>query len=811
MKKNYVGLTDEEVIKSSTLNGKNTLEKHEKTSFFKELIKILREPTLFLLIVAASIYFILGEYVDGIIMLFCVLSTCGIEFFQEFKTDKALEELNKLTAINVKVIRNNKEIFINSEDVVVGDIVIIEEGDKIPADGEILELEGLGVNESLLTGEVNTVHKTTKIDQNNHFKTNMCYKGTDVVTGHAIIKITSVGKNTEYGKIGTSLNEINKERSSLQVQVDKVVKVYAIVSLILFLSVMFITFINNENLDISKRIIESLISSITVAIATIPEEIPVILTIFLAMGAWHLSHQNTLTRNIKSVENLGKVTVLCTDKTGTLTENKMRVKDTFIINSEFYEASYFSCHLNSYDPMEQAIQKYIKDEKNIINNYKIIHEYIFNNEDKMMGIVTDNKSLYVKGAYETVSKLCNIDDKLKEQIENKISLYSNKGLRVLAIASKNNVDIKEKLTDYKLNIVGLIALEDPIREGINESINKCYSAGIRTILITGDNGNTAMGIAKNIGIKNYDNVITGEELENMSDKELERRVNSTNIFARVYPNHKMRIVTALQNNGEVVAMTGDGINDATALKKADIGISMGKGTNVAKEASDIILLDDNFNTIVSAIENGRTIYNNIKKAISYVLAIHIPIALLSLIIPFLKLPTLLLPIHIVLLELLIDPTSSIIFERVKPDKNIMRKPPRKASDNIIDLSTLVRCILQGLLIFILVFCTYYYYIKNKEYILGSTVSYSVLVLSIMLVANTMKSKKLTIINFFNGFKDKVILIINSLILIILLCLIYIPFLQKSANMCSIGIKEWIIILVLTLIGTIPFDLIKKYT
>ncbi len=810
----YNGLNDNEIIKSRNEFGSNELEKKKQINIIIELLKVLKEPTLLLLIIASLIYFILGEYIDGIIMLFCVLFTCSIEFIQGYKTDKALEELNKLSSLNVLVIRNNKKIYINSDEIVVGDIVILESGDKVPADGIILLNEGLSVDESLLTGESIVVNKTTKEDNKNYFKTNICYKGTNVVNGNAIIKIISVGKNTEYGKIGTSLNQIEDNKSILDKQIDKIIMIYGILSIILFISVFSVTFINNKELSLSNRIIEALISSITIGIATIPEEIPVILTIFLAMGASKLAHENTLVKNMKSVENLGRITVFCTDKTGTITENKMKVFNKYILNDKFYESAYFACHNNSYDPTEIAIRNYIKNSKiKFENNSKLVHEYLFSDETKMMGIVlneNNKNNLYVKGAYEYIIKLCELNDKDKIKIDEKFKEFSNLGLRVIAIANKESIKIKENINDYKLNFLGLIALDDPIRKHIKESINTCYNAGIRTILITGDSDITASAIAKKIGIKNSDNVLTGDQLERMDDTELIERVKDTNIFARVYPNHKMRIVNALQKNNEVVAMTGDGINDSSALKKADIGISMGlRGTNVAKEASDIILLDDNFNTIVKTIKNGRNIYNNIKKAISYVIVIHIPIALLSFIIPIFKLPPLLLPIHIVLLELLIDPTCSIIFEKIKPDKNIMNKPPRNKNENILDLKTLTRCIFEGLMIFIVVFITYYYYIKIYGHLRASTVSYTLLIMCIIMTANTLKNRDLTIINFINGLKDKTILLINSLILFILLMLIYVPFLQIQVGMCSITLKDWVLIIILSLLVTIPFDITKK--
>ncbi len=382
---------------------------------------------------------------------------------------------------------------------------------------------------------------------------------------------------------------------------------------------------------------------------------------------------------------------------------------------------------------------------------------------------------------------------------------------MLAIARNDNLEeIPEDLLNTRLSFQGLVALYDPPRYGIKSSLEKCYSAGIRVIMITGDNGETAKGIAKKINLENYDEVITGAELEKMTDEELFEKVKNVNIFARVYPNHKMRIVKALQKDNKIVAMTGDGINDAPALKKANIGIAMGKrGTNIAKESADLILLDDNFNTIIKAIENGRNIYSNIRKAISYVIAIHIPIALLSLMVPIFKLPTLLLPIHVMLLELLIDPTSSIIFQRIKSNKNLMKYQPRKIDEPILNLNNIIMNIAQGLFIFIVVFVIYMTLIKsNIDTNLSITIAYSILTLSIMLIAYQLKNNETTISNFLRSFKDKVSLIVNIGIIVLLLIYIYLPFFNKLANTTPLTIKWWLFILLFVLLAVLPFDILK---
>lgn len=808
--KEFKGLTNNEVVISREKNGSNIQKQRKKESLINKILSIFKEPMFLLLIIAASVYFIVGEYGDGITMLIFVLAVCTIEFIQETKTDKALEELNKLSSLNVKVIRNGKKEIINSEEIVVGDIVILEEGDRVPADGKILYTQSLGINESSLTGESEIVYKNKEEDLKNHFKLNMCYSGTDVVNGLGIIEVTSVGKNTEFGLIGQSLNNIKKEKTPLERQINKLVFICTIVSITVFILTIIINYINHSELTLTKRLVDSLLAGITIAMATIPEEIPVILTVFLAMGSWSLTKKNTLTKNMKAIETLGTVNVLCTDKTGTITENKMIVEDIYTNSETFIKTLYQSCPQVAYDPMEIALKKYCQ-EKEKTNTGSITKEYPFKAETKMMGQIWNNKELCVKGAYENVLPLCNLDKENYKQVKSKINEYSKEGYRVLAIAKNDNLkNIPNSLTEAKLTFEGLVALYDPPRKGVKESLEECYSAGIRVIMITGDNGKTAASIAKKINLNNYDEVITGLELEAMSDDELFERVKTANIFARVYPNHKMRIVNALQRNNLIVAMTGDGVNDAPALKKANIGIAMGqRGTNVAKESADIILLDDNFNTIVKAIGKGRSIYKNIQSAISYVIAIHIPLALLSLFVPIFKLPTLLLPIHVMLLELLIDPTSSIIFQRIKPTPSIMLEKPRNIDEPILNLKTTIRNILQGILIFIVTFITYLYLIKNNTNInLSITITYTILVLSIILIAYQLKSNNSTIKSFLEGLKDKISLMVNTTILLGLLLLIYIPFLNKTANTHPLELKHWIYIILLTLIAVLPFDIMK---
>lgn len=810
------GLNDVEVKLNRDKYGSNELVKTKKESLFIKIFHIITEPMFLLLIITASIYFLLGEAEDGFIMLFFVMFIITIEVVEENKTSKAIEALNELSAINVLVIRNNKKILIDTKDIVVGDIVILNEGDKVPADGIILECQGLGINESILTGESTTVYKSIEDKEEGHFKKNMCYAQTSVVNGEGIIKLTNVGLNTVAGKIGSTLNEIKKEKTPLEKQIKKLITICTVVSLTFFVLVVLLNFIFSSNLSWQDNLINAILKGITVAMATIPEEIPVVFTVFLALGAWDLAKKNALTRNMKAVETLGAVNVLCTDKTGTLTENKMEIKEVLTFDKDFLSVLALSCLKTPYDPMEQAIQSYCF--QNGINesvyNHNLIHEYAFNNEDKIMGQVwelNDEKFLSVKGSFESVIPMCELDENKLKEIMKVYENFLNKGYRVLAVAEKHNVlKITNNLKENNLNFVGLIGLEDPPKQKIESTIKSCYEAGIRIIIITGDNGLTAKHLAKKIGIKNYESIINGQEIEKMSEEELKEKVKKTTIFARVYPEHKMKIVSALQSNHDVVAMIGDGINDAPALKKAEIGIAMGKrGTKVAKEAADMILMDDNFNTIVESIKNGRNIYLNIKKAIKYILAIHIPIAVTSLLIPILKLPSLFIPIHIVLLELVIDPTSSIVFQRIKEEKNIMCQNPRNLNEQIINNKEFLISILQGTFIFLAVFLNYYYLLKNgfsENY--SRTVSFTILIISNIFMVYVLMGNKFAWQNFLDSLKDKIMVLINIVVIIMLLLIIYLPILNNLVSTLPLSFASLIYVIFISGAVTLIFDLLK---
>lgn len=725
-KQNMAGLTATEAKQLQEQYGKNELTTQKKESFFKKVLHIICEPMFLLLIVAATIYFILGEPRDGAIMLIFVVGIISIDVIQEWKTDKTLNALKDLSAPHITVIRDGKEQTIASADLVPGDFMMIYEGVKIPADGAVLKCNDLCVDESSLTGEAEGVWKISTESAestSDYWRRDYCYAGTLVTQGTATVLVEKIGSSTEYGKIGANVASAPEEPTPLQKQTGSLVKLCAGIAAVLFALVGIFTWLNIPDHNFGDRLIESILSGITLAMAMIPEEFPVILTVFLSMGAWRLAKKQSLVRKLPSVETLGAVSVLCVDKTGTITMNQMTVQDTWAIDGNtnaLCEVMGMGCETDAYDPMEKAMLRHCEVlgiSKEHLFGGELISEYPFTNELKMMGHVwrrDDGITVAAKGSPERILAICELTDLEKQAAEQKITEMSKRGLRVIAVATanpQNEAEIPVQITDCRLTLCGLIGLADPPRESVKADIAVCNRAGIRVVMITGDNGITAASIAKKIGMQNSDHIITGDMLNEMTEEELRKKVKDVSIFSRVIPEHKMRIVKAFKDNGEIVAMTGDGVNDAPALKYADIGIAMGKrGSEVSREAADLILMDDNFTTIVETVKDGRRIYDNIRKAVGYVFTIHIPIAFASLLAPMIGITPsalFLLPLHVVLLELLIDPTCSIVLERQPAETDIMERSPRNPKEKLLTAKTLTKSIFQGLIIFVASFGTYY--------------------------------------------------------------------------------------------------------
>lgn len=724
--KSIAGLTTAEAKRLQEQYGLNELTPQKKENLLRKILHIICEPMFLLLLVAAAIYFLLGEPRDGMIMLVFVVGIISIDAIQEWKTDKTLNALKDLSAPHITVIRDGMEQTIASVDLVPGDLMLICEGVKIPADGVVVKCADLCVDESSLTGEAEGVWKVPEGSaepSGDYWRKDYCYAGTLVTQGTATVRVDQIGENTEYGKIGQGVAASREEPTPLQRQTGNLVKTCAVIAGILFVLVGIFTWLNIPDHGFSDRLVESILSGVTLAMAMIPEEFPVILTVFLSMGAWRLAKKHSLVRKLPSVETLGAVSVLCVDKTGTITMNQMAVQELWATDCDecaLVETMGLGCETDTYDPMEKAMLaccgRYGITREALFEN-ELITEYAFTNELKMMGHVwrrPEGIVIAAKGSPERIFTVCNLTDEQRAEAERKNTELSRQGLRVIAIATakpESEAGIPASITDCSLTLLGLVGLTDPPRAGVKEDIAVCNRAGIRVVMITGDNGTTASAIAKEIGIANNSHIITGDQLNDMTDEELREAVRSVSIFSRVIPEHKMRIVRALKENGEIVAMTGDGVNDAPALKYADIGIAMGKrGSEVSREAADLILMDDNFTTIVETVKDGRRIYDNIRKAVGYVFTIHIPIAAASLLAPFLGIAPaalLLLPLHVVLLEILIDPTCSIVLERQPAETDIMNRLPRDPKEKLLTGSLLGKSVLQGLAVFAASFGTYY--------------------------------------------------------------------------------------------------------
>ena len=717
----FKGLTEAEASEKLRLEGYNELPSSKPKNLFTIAIGVIKEPMFLLLVACGTLYLVLGDIREGIMLLGFVFVVMGIEFYQEKKTEKALDALKDLASPRALVIRDGRERRIAGREVATGDIVVLQEGDRVPADAAMLHTLNLMVDESLLTGESVPVRKTEwngtdSSQQPGGDDLPFIYSGSMVVQGNGIARVLSTGMGTEIGRIGKALEDVREEPTKLKKEMGRLVKRLAIIGIVLCILVIVVYFLTRGDL------LKGFLAGITLAMAMLPEEFPVVLTIFLALGAWRMSKKNVLTRKPAAVETLGSATVLCTDKTGTLTQNKMTVTELFNgvefldlskskeFPHEFHEIIEFgilSSQVNPFDPMEKAInaigESYLEGSEHQHSDWEMLKEYPLSREMLAMSRVfkntaTNDYTIASKGAPEAIFDLCHLQTEKIKFLSDAIEILAKKGLRVLGVAkSMISSDVLPATQhDFNFEFIGLIGLSDPVRENVDIAVSECYKAGIRVIMITGDYPVTAKNIAKEIGLKNYTDCITGQELNVMSEEELCEKIRHVNIFARVIPEQKLKIVNALKKNGEVVAMTGDGVNDAPALKAANIGIAMGeKGTDVAREASSLVLMDDNFSSIVGAVRMGRRIFDNLQKALGYIFAIHVPIAGLSLIpVFFADLPLLLWPVHIVFLELIIDPACSIIFEAEKEEKNVMDRPPKNINEPFFDGKKILLSCLQ---------------------------------------------------------------------------------------------------------------------
>ena len=647
-----------------------------------------------LLLIGSGLYLLLGELGDAIPLLFSTIAVMLLNIYEENKAEKALKALKELGSPKAYVIRDGEVAKIPSREVVVGDHLLINEGDFVAADARVVQATNLTTDEALLTGESVTVPKIEGAQ---------IFMGTMVATGHGLAVVSQIGQATEIGKIGSSLEEIKMESSPAKKEAAKLTGILAVFGLSLCLILVLLYGLTQGNW------LAGLLAGITLAMSLLPEEIPVVITIFTIMGAYRMSKHRLLTKRSSVIETLGAATVICLDKTGTITQNKMVVTKLYaagqtwdvgntLINQAYDELIKFAvlaCHPHTVDPMEKAIGSLgakLWGTQQLFADWKHLSEVPIT--EKVLAVsevwedLAKTQVTAIKGAPEAIINLCPLNFFEKEALDAIVASMAEEGLRVMGVA---------KNISGQTEFVGLLGFSDPIRPAIKEAVAQSYSAGVRVVIITGDHLETAKRVGAEIGLKHHQQCLTGAHIKEMDETAVRKAVKSHNIFARITPSQKLLLIDALKQNGEIVAMVGDGVNDAPAIKSAHIGIAMGeKGTDVARAASSLVLLDDNFASVVTAIKQGRRIYDNIKKAIGYVVAMHFPIAGMAIIPIMLGYPPVLLPIHIALLEIFIDPACSIVFESQPEEANIMKRSPRQISEKLVNLKTIVGNVFQGI-------------------------------------------------------------------------------------------------------------------
>ena len=821
------GLTSSEAQKGLEKYGPNEIMQKKKISPIKIFLAQFNDFMVWVLIGATIISGFMGDIADAVTISIIVVINAFLGFIQEFKTEKSLDALKSLAAPTCKVLRDGNIKIVNASEVTIGDVIILETGDRVPADGAIIECNNLMVDESLLTGESVGVNKGLIGNSSNIFM------GTTVLKGKGSFRVTQVGMGTKMGEIADDLQNIEDEKSPLRERLDSLGKILVVLCIIVCVLVTVLGVLRGNDLG------EMFLLGVSLAVAAIPEGLAAIVTVSLALGVSRMLKRKSLVRKLPAVETLGCTSVICSDKTGTLTQNKMTVKEVFM-NGKIYKIddeklpennalmkSFVYCNDCNYnfskenieealygDPTETALIKLYFNDVNLLKNKVAsidrVFDIPFDSIRKMMSVIVKENGkeiCYVKGAPERLINKCThiyedgtikpLTHQKKTQILDSVENMSNRALRCIGGAYKeNNLTRDEKTLENNLIFLGIAGIIDPPRPEVKEAVKKCRLAGIRPVMITGDHKNTAYAIGKDLNIvTSKDQVITGEELEKINDEELKEKVKNIRIFARVTPKHKLRIVRAFKQTGNIVAMTGDGVNDAPAIKEADIGIAMGiSGTDVTKEASAMILMDDNFSTIVSAVEEGRTIYDNIRKFIRYLLSCNLGEVLTMFLASLFYLPTPMLPIQILFVNLATDGLPAIALGVDPADKDIMNQQPRDKKEGVFARGLTEKILVRGCLIGI---CTLLSFIGGMYYGMSletcRTMALATLVMSQLFHVFECRSERHSIFEiklFSNPYL--VLAVLSSVIM--LLSIIYVPFLRQIFHTTALGINNWLLVL-----------------
>lgn len=818
------GLSFASILKRQELEGFNELPLNKPKKIYHFIFNVLKEPMVYLLLGCGIAYLFLGDAQEAYMLLAFLFLIIGITVVQETKSERALEALRELSSPRAQVLRNGTRTRIPGREVVREDIIFLNEGDRVPADAILISGSKISIDESLLTGESIPVEKLIESD---------IFSSTTVVQGQGIAFVKSIGLNTQIGKIGKTIQTNEVISTQLEKQTRQLVTRLAWLAAALCILVLVVYSRTQQSW------IEGTLAGLSLGMAIMPNELPAVLTIFFALGAWRLSKKKILTRKISAIESLGSITVLCVDKTGTLTLNQMAIQKIYSNNQlidlselktlslpeEFHEALEYgilASKKDAYDPMELAFNsagiKYLKGTEHLHYDWKLEKEYPLSPE--LLSITHAWKSkrgggfvVGAKGAPEAIIDLCHMNTEDQSEIKKISNEMAQLGLRILGVAKSHcdSLSLPSEQHDFKFTFLGLIGIADPIRSEVIDSISECHQAGIRIIMLTGDHPITASSIAEKIGLQNPKEVITGTQLDALNETELMNSVKKVNVFSRVMPSQKLRLVEALKKSGEIVAMTGDGVNDAPALKNSDIGIAMGgRGTDVARESADIVLLDDDFSSIVEAIRTGRRIYENIKNALVYLFAIHVPIAGLSVIPILTKLPLVLLPSHIAFLHLIIEPASSIAFEIEPAGKDIMAKMPRSPQERLFNRKLWFVSLLRGSVLLIAVMCVYVISLSKGQ---GEADSRT-LVISTLILSNTFliflsRGPDISFYSKITTKPNKVVKWISVASIIMLVAALYIPQMRAILHFTYLHPIDIFICIAVTLITTILSELILK--
>ncbi|MDO4282694.1 MAG: calcium-translocating P-type ATPase, PMCA-type [Clostridia bacterium] len=847
------GLSDEEATKRLKENGYNELRQKKRRNIFQLLWDEITDPMILILIAASILSFFLDEFIEGVVILVIVCINTIISIAQEKKAESSIAALKSMTSPTARVFRDGEESLISSKELVVGDIIILEAGSMIPADIRLLETSNLKVQEAALTGESVPVEKDAeeKITQECALgdRINMVYTSSLVTYGRAIGVVVATGMDSEVGNIANMLNDEDDFDTPIKRKLAAVGKTLSIVGIVVCIIIFAI------GMMYKRPALPLFMTAISLAISIIPEGLPATATIVMALGVKRMVKENALVRKLPAVETLGSSTVICSDKTGTLTQNKMTVTDIAlekeiqkgkttstnnILDKERYkELIYAGALCNDAcldpdkkdsilgDPTEGALiflaEDFGVDQEELEEKYDREFEQPFDSVRKRMTTVhkIDSEIVsYTKGAVDSILPLCTkiltengirgITKDDKEKILNMSTNMSKKALRVLGFARRiiDHIPEDDEDLEFDMTFIGMVGMIDPPRPEVLDAIKTCTEAGIRTVMITGDHLVTATAIAKEIGIwKKGNKAISGEELDNMNDEQLDKVVQNTAVFARVSPNHKLRIIESLKRTGEIAAMTGDGVNDAPALKAADIGIAMGvNGTDVAKDSADMILLDDDFTTIVYAVKEGRRVYRNIQKVIQFLLAGNIAEILTILIATLFNFDAPILAIHVLCINLATDSLPALALGVDPANKSIMKEKPVR-SGTLFEKSLIVRVILHGIFITIATMTAYLIGVKTDSHIVGQTMAFSVLALSQMFHAFNQRSNTDSIISTGNGHNQYLFwaLLVSFILLVVVL---FVPFMREIFSLTTLDLKEWLTVIFLSILPLILVEITK---